>query len=137
VLKYKIRFRKRYDIINNSIGKEYVFNRSESQYKMISGMPKSQFVVLLSVLIGVATILYVLNLTQQDAIAQRQQIPGIKYNTTNTSTRTLSNATVMPDCESDTKNNNKDAIPIEPCDMPCCPPGEMCIQMCPETCQQD
>ena len=51
MLKYKIRFRKRYDIINNSIGKEYVFNRSESQYKMISGMHKPQFVVLFSVLI--------------------------------------------------------------------------------------
>ena len=39
----------------------------------------------------------------------------------------------MPEYESDTKNNNKNAIPIEPCDMLSCPPGEMSIQMCPET----
>jgi hypothetical protein len=90
-------------------------------------------VVILSVLIGVANVLFILNLTQQDAEAQRQQIPGIKYNTTNTSTTTLSNTTAMPKYESDTKNNNKKAIPIEPCDMPSCPPGEMSIQMYPET----
>ena len=87
----------------------------------------------MSVLIGVATVLFILNLTQHDAVAQRQQIPGIKYNTTNTSTTTLSNTTVMPEYESDTKNNNKNAIPVEPCDMPSCHPGEMSIQMCPET----
>ena len=46
---------------------------------------------------------------------------------------TLSNTTVMSEYESYTKNNNKNAIPFEPCDMPSCPPREMCIQMCPES----
>lgn len=96
-------------------------------------MHKPQFVMILSVLIGAATVLFILNLTQQDAVAQRQQIPGLKYNTINSSMTTLSNTTVMSEYESDTKNNNKNAIPFEPCDMPSCPPREMCIQMCPES----
>ena len=99
---------------------------------MITGMHKPQFVVLLSVLIGVATVLFILILTQQDAVVQRQQIPGIKNNIINSSMTTISNTTVISEYESNTKNNNKNAIPIEPCNMPSCPPGEMCIQMCPE-----
>jgi hypothetical protein len=37
----------------------------------------------------------------------------------------------MPEFDSDT--NNKNNVPIEPFNMPPCPPGEMCIQVCPET----
>ena len=37
----------------------------------------------------------------------------------------------MTEFESDT--NNKNNLSLEPCNMPPCPPGEMCIQVCPET----
>jgi hypothetical protein len=98
---------------------------------MVSGMHEPHFLVLLSSLIIVATTLFILSLTQQDTLAQRQQIPGIKYDATNTSTTTLSNTTVMPEFGSDIDNKNN--VSDEPCNMPPCPPGEMCIQVCPET----
>lgn len=99
---------------------------------MVSRMHEPHSLVLLSALIGVAASLYFLSLSlsQQDTLAQRQQIPGIKYNTTNTST-TLSNTTILPEFDSD--HNNENNLSIEPCNMPPCPPGEMCIQVCPET----
>jgi len=98
---------------------------------MVSGMDEPHFLVLLSV--SVAVTLFILSLTQQDTLAQRQQIPGIKYDTTNTSsttTTTLSNTTDLPEFGLDTNNNN---VSTEPCNMPPCPPGEMCIQVCPDT----
>ena len=98
---------------------------------MVSVMDEPYFLVLLSALIIVAATLFILSLTQQNTLAQRQQIPGIKYdNSTNTSTTTLSNTTGLPKFGLDTNNNN---VSTEPCIMPPCPPGEMCIQVCPET----
>ena len=97
---------------------------------MASGMHEPHFLVLLSTLVSVAAALYFLSLSQQDTLAQRQQIPGIKYDSTNTSTTTLSNTTDLPKFGLDSNNNN---VSTEPCIMPPCPPGEMCIQVCPET----
>jgi hypothetical protein len=98
---------------------------------MVLVMDEPYFLVLLSALIIVAATLFILSLTQQNTLAQRQQIPGIKYdNSTNTSTTTLSNTTDLPKFGLDTNNNN---VSTEPCIMPPCPPGEMCIQVCPET----
>jgi hypothetical protein len=98
---------------------------------MFSVMDEPYFLALLSVLISVSVTLFILSLTQQDTLAQRQQIPGIKYdNSTNTSTTTLSNTTDLPKFGLDTNNNN---VSNEPCIMPPCRPGEMCIQVCPET----
>ena len=94
-------------------------------------MHEPHFLVLLSTLVSVAAAFYFLSLSQQDTLAQRQQIPGIKYaNSTNTSTTTLSNRTNLPEFGLDTNNNN---VSTEPCIMPPCPPGEMYIQVCPET----
>ena len=94
-------------------------------------MDEPYFLALLSVLISVSVTLFILSLTQQDTLAQRQQIPGIKYdNSTNTSTTTLSNTTHLPKFGLDINNNN---VSNEPCIMPPCRPGEMCIQVCPET----
>ena len=98
---------------------------------MVSVTDELYLLALLSVLISVSANLFILSLTQQDTLAQRQQIPGIKYdNGTNTSTTTLSNTTDLPKFGLDTNNNN---VSTEPCIMPPCPPGEMCIQVCPET----
>jgi hypothetical protein len=98
---------------------------------MFSVMDEPYFLALLSVLISVSVTLFILSLTQQDTLAQRQQIPGIKYNnSTNTSTTTLSNTTDLPKFGLDANNNN---VSNEPCIMPPCRPGEMCIQVCPET----
>jgi hypothetical protein len=95
-------------------------------------MHEPHFLVLLFTLVSVAAAFYFLSLSQQDTLAQRQQIPGIKFNTTNTSSSTtLSNTTIMPEFDSDT--NNKNNLSLEPCNMPPCPPGEMCIQVCPES----
>ena len=66
-------------------------------------------------------LLYFLSLSQQDTLAQRQQIHGIKYDVTNASSTTLSNTTIMPEFDSDT--NNKNNLSLEPCNMPPCPPG--------------
>lgn len=96
---------------------------------MVSGMDEPHFLVLLSALISVAVTLFILSLTQQDTLAQRQQIPGIKYDSTNTSTTTLSNTTDLREFGLDTNNN----VSTEACIMPLCPPGEMCIQVCPDT----
>jgi hypothetical protein len=99
---------------------------------MASAMHEPHFLVLLSTLVSVAAAFYFLSLSQQDTLAQRQQIPGIKFNTTNaSSSTTLSNTTIMPEFDSDT--NNKNNLSLEPCYMPPCPPGEMCIQVCPES----
>ncbi len=76
---------------------------------MVSGMDEPHFLVLLSV--SVAVTLFILSLTQQDTLAQRQQIPGIKYDSTNTSTTTLSNTTDLREFGLDTNNNNVS----EPC----------------------
>jgi hypothetical protein len=96
-------------------------------------MDEPYSLVLLSALISVSATLFILSLTQQDMLAQRQQIPGIKYdNSTNTSTTTLSNTTDLPKFGLDSNNNNNN-VSTEPCIMPACPPGEMCIQVCPET----
>ena len=98
---------------------------------MVLVMNEPYFLVLLSALIIVAATLFILSLTQQDTLAQRQQIPGIKYdNGTNTSTTTLSNTTDLPKFGLDSNNNN---VSTEPCIMTSCPPGEMCIQVCPES----
>ena len=98
---------------------------------MVSVMDESYFLVLLTALINVAATPFILSLTQQNTLAQRQQIPGIKYdNSTNTSTTTLSNTTDLPKFDLDSNKNN---VSTEPCIMPPCPPGEMCIQVCPET----
>ena len=61
-------------------------------------------------------LLYFLSLSQQDTLAQRQQIPGIKYDATNASSTILSNTTIMPEFDSDT--NNKNNLSLEPCNMP-------------------
>ena len=99
---------------------------------MISRIHEPHSLVLLSALIGITAALNFLSLAQQDTLAQRQQIPGIEYNTTtNTSTTMQSNTTILPEFDSDL--NNKNNLSIEPCNMPPCPPGEMCIQVCPET----
>lgn len=98
---------------------------------MISRIHEPHSLVLLSALIGITAALNFLYQAQQDTLAQRQQIPGIEYNTTNTSTTMLSNTTILPEFDSDL--NNKNNLSIEPCNMPPCPPGEMCIQVCPET----
>jgi len=98
---------------------------------MVSRIHEPHSLVLLPALIGIATALYFLSLAQQDTLAQRQQIPGLIYNTTTNTSTTFSNITIMPEFESDT--NNKNNLSIEPCIMPPCPPGEMCIQVCPET----
>ena len=91
-------------------------------------MDEPHFLMLLSALISVTATLFILSLTQQDTLAQRQQIPEIKYDSTNTST--LSNTTDLPEFGLDTDDNN---VSTEPCIMPPCPPGEMCIQVCPDT----
>jgi hypothetical protein len=96
---------------------------------MFSVMDEPYFLALLSVLISVSVTLFILSLTQQDTLAQRQQIPGIKYDITNKSTTTLSNTTDLPEIGLDTNSN----VSTEPCNMPPCPPGEMCIQVCPDT----
>lgn len=98
---------------------------------MVRGMREPHILMLMSALVGAFATLFLLSLSQQDALAQRQQIPGLKYNTTNTSTTNLSNTTIMSEFESNTNNNNN--LSFEPCNMPPCPPGEMCIQVCPET----
>lgn len=62
------------------------------------------------------------------------KIPGIKYdNSTNTSstTTTLSNTTDLPKFDLDSNNNNN--VSTQPCIMHPCRPGEMCIQVFPET----
>ena len=101
---------------------------------MVSVMDEPYFLVLLSALIIVAATLFILSLTQQNTLAQRQQIPGIKYDNTNTSTTTLSNTTDLPKFGLDSNNNNNNNnVSTQPCIMPPCPPGEMCIQVCPET----
>lgn len=98
---------------------------------MVSVTEELYLLALLSALISVSANLFILSLTQQDTLAQRQQIPGIKYdNSTNTSTTTLSNTTDLPKFGLDSNNNN---VSTEPCIMTSCPPGEMCIQVCPET----
>ena len=98
---------------------------------MVSVTDELYLLALLSALISVSANLFILSLTQQDTLAQRQQIPGIKYdNGTNTSTTTLSNTTDLPKFGLDSNNNN---VSTEPCIMTPCPPGEMCIQVCPET----
>ena len=95
-------------------------------------MNEPHFLVLLSTLVSVAAAFYFLSLSQQDTLAQRQQIPGIKYDATNaSSSTTLSNTTIMPEFDSDT--NNKNNLSLKPCNMAPCPPGEMCIQVCPES----
>ena len=48
-------------------------------------MHEPHFLVLLSTLVSVAAAFYFLSLSQQDTLAQRQQIPGIKYDDTNAS----------------------------------------------------
>lgn len=94
-------------------------------------MDEPYSLVLLYALISVSATLFILSLTQQDTLAQRQQIPGIKYdNSTNTSTTTLANTTDLPKFGLNSNNNN---VSTEPCIMPPCPPGEMCIHVCPET----
>ena len=98
---------------------------------MVSVTEELYLLALLSALISVSANLFILSLTQQDTLAQRQQIPGIKYdNGTNTSTTTLSNTTDLPKFGLDSNNNN---VSTEPCIMTSRPPGEMCIQVCPET----
>ena len=80
-------------------------------------MHEPHFLVLLSTLVSVAAAFYFLSLSQQDTLAQRLQIPGIKYNTTNASSSTiLSNTTIVPEFDSDT--NNKNNLSLEPCNMP-------------------
>ena len=88
---------------------------------MASAMHEPHYLVLLSTLVSVAAAFYFLSLSQQDTLAQRQQIPGIKFNTTNaSSSTTLSNTTIMPEFDSDT--NNKNNLSLDPCNMPPCPP---------------
>jgi hypothetical protein len=87
--------------------------------------------MLLSTLVSVAAAFYFLSLSQQDTLAQRQQIPGIKYDDTNASSTIRSNTPIMPECDSDT--NNKNNLSLEPCNMPPCPPGKMRIQVCHES----
>jgi hypothetical protein len=98
---------------------------------MASAMHGPHLLGLLSTLVSVAAAIYFLSMSQQDTLAQRQQIPGIKYDSTNASSSILSNTTIMPEFDSDT--NNKNNLSLEPCNMPPCPPGEMCIQVCPES----
>jgi hypothetical protein len=98
---------------------------------MASAMHEPHFLVLLSTLVSVAAAFYFLSLSQQNTLAQRQQIPGIKYDATNASSTTLSNTTIMPEFDSDT--NTKNNLSLEPYNMPPCPPGEMCIQICPKS----
>jgi hypothetical protein len=89
---------------------------------MVSGMDEPYCLVLLSALISIAVTLFILSLTQQDTLAQRQQIPGIKYDITNTlTTTTLSNTTDLPEIGLDTNSD----VSTESCNMPPCPPGEM------------
>lgn len=114
------------------MAKENAFNRSKITVSVMApGMDEPHLLMLLSALISVAAALFFFSLSQQDTLAQRQQIPGIKYDATNTST-TLSNTTATPEFGSNT-DKNKNNVSIEPCNMPPCPPGEMCIQVCPET----
>jgi hypothetical protein len=44
---------------------------------------------------------------------------------------TVPNAT-LPEIESDYENDDQNRK-TQSCDMPPCPPGEMCIQVCPES----
>jgi hypothetical protein len=44
--------------------------------------------------------------------------------------------TTLPEIDNDYENDNKDTntnTPTQNCQMPPCPPGEMCIQVCPES----
>ena len=44
--------------------------------------------------------------------------------------------TTLPEIDNDYENDNRDTntnTPTQNCQMPPCPPGEMCIQVCPES----
>jgi hypothetical protein len=84
---------------------------------MVSVTDESYFLALLSALISVSATLFILSPTQQDTLAQRQQIPGIKYdNSTTISTTTLSNTTDLPKFDLDFNNDYN--VSTEPCFMP-------------------
>jgi hypothetical protein len=48
--------------------------------------------------------------------------------------KSVPNAT-LPEIDADYENDDQDRK-IQSCDMPPCPPGEMCIQVCPESVPQ-
>jgi hypothetical protein len=48
--------------------------------------------------------------------------------------KSVPNAT-LPEIDADYENDDQNRK-IQSCDMPPCPPGEMCIQVCPESVPQ-